>query len=189
MVNATDRTALSAGVVCEPALDITSPPVGQKLQITLSVYNSYSRPASHATVRAAAVMAVQGGPQFSQHKQRILTNASIPREDGVKTRVLSFVSASGQPFGLLTSEAVENIKSRRIEPFVYGEIEFHDAAGCHRQEFCYRFNPPSEHRARTLSLRVAGKAVLLTMPRRIVPTTRTNDTTSASATPNLSRLP
>src|SRR5258705_7220633 len=72
MVNATDRTALSAGVVCEPALSITSPPIGKNLQITLSVFNSYSRPVSHATVRAAAVMAGQSGPQFGRYKQRIL---------------------------------------------------------------------------------------------------------------------
>jgi hypothetical protein len=121
---------------------MTAPPIDKEMLITIWIYNQYSRPASNVSVIAAAIIIPSGNtPHFDRLKRVILSGGAIPRENGINANPIGFINAAKQPIGPLTATLAEDIKLRRVQAFVYGDIEFHDAAGCHRQQFCFRFDP------------------------------------------------
>jgi|GEM_PF-1778864 len=139
-----NRTALQAGIVCEPQLALTeAPPVGKTLQIAIGIDNPYSRPASDVTVNGAAVVIDSGlTPDFSHNMRTVITGVSVPRTETLRIpKALEFVHfRTGRKIGPVTADLFDAIKSGRSRLFAYGEVIYTDAAGCHRQEFCDTFD-------------------------------------------------
>lgn len=138
-----NRTALTAGVICEPPLNVAEPPpVGRVWTVAVELYNMYSRPASEVTVRAVAeAVARNKRPTFGRRERLIVEGSNIPREASLRTDPLAFVDASGRAIGTITESFFESVAKGRTRLFVYGDVSYVDAGGCHRQEFCSVFDP------------------------------------------------
>jgi len=140
-----NRTALTAGVICEPTISTAeTPPLGQTWRVTIEVFNQYDRPASSVHVKAAALATRPTlAMPLNRFEEVILMHGSIPRSNGLRPpKQLSFVDArTGHPLGPITKDMFDAIKSKRIQLVVFGEMSYNDTAGCHRQQFCELFDP------------------------------------------------